>query len=157
MKWISVKDRLPEDNQQVLVSYGGTDAIDIRIFFKDIDLWSDLHVTHWMPLPEAPNNELSELEKDNDGRVRVICDRFQCNQPIWIREYSLHFVREGTHLRGNFCVACCHTIYNYVDSVIELGWDNRPREKIIEDACSLFKRSDCRSVKWKDHVSRDRL
>lgn len=66
-KWISVEDRLPEENQRVIlyiprVMEGGnvrtgwlepikmwfTDGRD-RLFYKQ--------VTHWMPMPEPPENQ----------------------------------------------------------------------------------------------------
>lgn len=69
-EWISVKDRLPEIDQQVLI-YAPKDAeysicIAMRTHQKNVDLggmpwfypensgWWDDEVTHWMPLPDAP-------------------------------------------------------------------------------------------------------
>ena len=60
--WISVKDRLPEVAESVLV----TDGLQICIAFiqrenkrfTQVNTWDDgIHesVTHWMPLPEAPD------------------------------------------------------------------------------------------------------
>lgn len=60
--WISVNDRLPENHRSVLVSdnfgnvfdgiyYNGKNFI-IRSSFGD----SVNGVTHWMPLPEPPEN-----------------------------------------------------------------------------------------------------
>jgi len=73
-KWISVKDRLPEDGQQVIififvengaVSERGTssDYKDMKIahhqpsnrwYSYDNGMVSSHAVTHWMPLPEPP-------------------------------------------------------------------------------------------------------
>lgn len=76
-KWISVKDRLPELNQDVLVyavgkidGFVGETDIEIcnryiqRIFPSSpgVEIWSsprqyfhtDYEITHWMPLPEPP-------------------------------------------------------------------------------------------------------
>ena len=60
-KWISVKDRLPENEQNVLVADNG--FIAVWTFYGDY--WEDSHgwwqefdeVTHWMPLPQPPKGE----------------------------------------------------------------------------------------------------
>lgn len=63
-KWISVKDRLPEDYEKVLTC----DAKgNIHIFFHfhqfvypfGIDASDERYyeVTHWMPLPQPPKDE----------------------------------------------------------------------------------------------------
>lgn len=76
MKWISVKDRLPEEGQWCLVGYRWTlgkkthDSVEIKQFEKGIfydgeteyySLVGELKgVTHWMPLsdlPEIPCNK----------------------------------------------------------------------------------------------------
>ena len=60
MEWISVKDRLPEKEDEVLAyEFHG----DINIAYIRGNEWRNLesgwamdktHVTHWMPLPEPP-------------------------------------------------------------------------------------------------------
>lgn len=66
-EWISVKDRLPEKGQDVLlltdwfggasfitIGYlGGTRWISYEIGRANVGI----HVTHWMPLPEPPEEE----------------------------------------------------------------------------------------------------
>lgn len=69
MKWISVKDELPDFNDRVLV-YNEQKRMDginhdyrvaeIRSISKDGALWyitnnfRTTQITHWMPLPETP-------------------------------------------------------------------------------------------------------
>jgi len=67
MKWISVKDRLPDSDNQYVLLYsrplnliyegtlkGGSFFYGDKMgFSKDIDD-EDCDVTHWMPLPDPP-------------------------------------------------------------------------------------------------------
>lgn len=59
-EWISVDERLPETNEEVLV-YSSVGKIytacyirvdGIEFWFENIDGFRE--ITHWMPLPEAP-------------------------------------------------------------------------------------------------------
>jgi len=63
MKWINIKDKLPEDGIEVLTFGNNGFKLDYLIFseFKNIpyiwgnELIDDWHkVTHWMPLPDNP-------------------------------------------------------------------------------------------------------
>ncbi len=59
-EWISVKDRVPEEGERVLV-YNPTCSekhrVDIEYRF-DRNFWESdgvySYITHWMPLPEPP-------------------------------------------------------------------------------------------------------
>ena len=60
-KWISVKDRLPEDNGEKLVADGS--SIFVAAYYEDRKLWFDYldlmygngsKATHWMPLHKPP-------------------------------------------------------------------------------------------------------
>ena len=60
-KWISVKDRLPEDQEEVFVctrSKNGNRNIDKGYLSVDRFIHRrSADVTHWMPLPELPKGE----------------------------------------------------------------------------------------------------
>ena len=61
--WISVKERVPEQGQMVLVSGGGFVSVEIypyeiaRMMGKLAEEQFDCPATtHWMPLPEPPQD-----------------------------------------------------------------------------------------------------
>lgn len=68
-KWISVKERLPNHNEQCLIYIKGgvvTAQVTIARLFKDSkwfvdDCWDNelvsRYTTHWMPLPPAPESD----------------------------------------------------------------------------------------------------
>ena len=65
-EWISVKDRLPENDQWVLCFMKDKSFGTFRVFqwnyidwqWNDGNEWFDeKDVTHWMPLPEPPKGE----------------------------------------------------------------------------------------------------
>lgn len=73
MDWISVKDRLPEDDATYLVYGRNGYGIVFAVYYSDGEwltwdewnTWDDLtnitrFVTHWMPLPEPPKEEENE-------------------------------------------------------------------------------------------------
>jgi hypothetical protein len=70
-EWISVKDRLPEKDVEVLVWDGYNRFI---AYFSGTmwdsgygwDMMVNVTVTHWMPLPDAP---ITKNEEDKDGKV----------------------------------------------------------------------------------------
>ena len=61
-EWISVKERLPEEGEDVL-AYLGEGKIEVcrlmhNMFWEASDVLYDLDaVTHWMALPEPPKEE----------------------------------------------------------------------------------------------------
>ena len=64
--WISVEDRLPELNKEVLVAWSNGSvgiARHIKDEFEPIE-WdtygSHAHITHWQPLPEPIQNSTDE-------------------------------------------------------------------------------------------------
>ena len=72
VEWISVKDRLPEEKERVLVflknnthTKGYTRIDTDRLIKGNWIRWSSC-VTHWMPFPELPKSEqkLKEMRGD---------------------------------------------------------------------------------------------
>ena len=75
-KWISVKDRLPEDNLNVLVYAIGDNENSViamtgythKMYGYNIEGWRspwqyffyEYKITHWMPLPEPPKEDCNE-------------------------------------------------------------------------------------------------
>ena len=57
-KWISVEERLPEEDTEALAYRSGNIAVEFR-WAKcwENDALSNCTVTHWMPLPEPPKGE----------------------------------------------------------------------------------------------------
>ena len=73
--WVDVKERMPEDDQGVVVIANGKpiehltlkDAYELAEWSKDDGwilecwpVWDGAVVTHWMPLPEAPEDGVVE-------------------------------------------------------------------------------------------------
>jgi hypothetical protein len=81
MKWISVDDRMPEDETPVLIVRNGEIRIgEIRwehpsfedtyeAFrywddpYDDGQSWENFEITHWMPLPELPEISVGASDK----------------------------------------------------------------------------------------------
>lgn len=63
VKWISVKDRLPDEEERVLVAVDSDKSdtkIDTdRMVYRQWVRWG-MSVTHWMPLPEPPKKPKEE-------------------------------------------------------------------------------------------------
>lgn len=68
--WISVKDKMPEFNQKVIVVYNDVDPTGVPIrrlviaelavdgYWMEGCTWHpDTSITHWQPLPEPPKGE----------------------------------------------------------------------------------------------------
>lgn len=61
MQWINVKDKLPNDYIDVIVYSKSGDTFVAKLLGK-VYGWQSLSfinftVTHWMPLPEPPNED----------------------------------------------------------------------------------------------------
>lgn len=59
MSWIAVKDKLPDDELTVMIATKDSDE-PVWLGWHDESGWytveaMPIKVTHWMPIPEAPN------------------------------------------------------------------------------------------------------
>lgn len=84
-KWISVTERLPEDSDDVLAVVYGRPMQNIELigalhiaaycgddaswYVPEYPDWGDPQVTHWMPLPEAPEVQQPEGHADPIGAL----------------------------------------------------------------------------------------
>jgi len=68
MKWISVKDKLPKDDQTVLMCEENQDCLPNIGWYEAKDCIPGfyvantlttirMHVTHWMPMPAIPKDK----------------------------------------------------------------------------------------------------
>ena len=68
MEWISIDDRLPDDDGRFLCAtwphIDMTQHVEICSFRSGTGQFDSHPVTHWMPLPKAPNAKVSEGENE---------------------------------------------------------------------------------------------
>ncbi len=55
MTWISVDERTPNNYETVLVCFNNGNKPGIDIFTWNDKWYKANKITHWMPLPKAPN------------------------------------------------------------------------------------------------------
>ena len=58
MKWISVKDRFPDNEDNIILAYDGCVGFGWYSHVQSV-FYSGAYareVTHWMPLPETPKH-----------------------------------------------------------------------------------------------------
>ena len=55
-EWVSVKDRLPEENTTVIVATDNGIVFQCLYSYDGWDLWddNDVNITHWQPMPQPP-------------------------------------------------------------------------------------------------------
>lgn len=57
--WISVDDRLPEENTTVIVATYNGIVFQCLYAYDGWDLWdgNEVNITHWQPMPQPPKGE----------------------------------------------------------------------------------------------------
>jgi uncharacterized protein DUF551 len=69
MEWISINIVLPNTSEIVLVCDQVSDFVSLGRYLPDLDefqlmaldkVTSDMAITHWMPLPQPPLNEVED-------------------------------------------------------------------------------------------------
>ena len=86
-RWISVEERLPEDQRDILTVNGHGLIRIMGLYHKHGDKWSWVHderikhyndITHWMPMPELPKKDDHEdnlhcllWQQDTDPCCRI--------------------------------------------------------------------------------------
>ena len=58
-EWISVKDRLPEENTTVIVATDNGIVFQCLYAYDGWNLWegNEVNITHWQPMPQPPKGE----------------------------------------------------------------------------------------------------
>lgn len=58
-EWVSVEDRLPEENTTVIVATDNGIVFQCLYAYDGWDLWddNDVNITHWQPMPQPPKGE----------------------------------------------------------------------------------------------------
>lgn len=58
-EWVSVEDRLPEENTTVIVATDDGVVFQCLYSYDGWDLWddNDVNITHWQPMPQPPKGD----------------------------------------------------------------------------------------------------
>ena len=58
-EWVSVEDRLPEENTTVIVATDNGIVSQCLYSYDGWDLWddNDVNITHWQPMPQPPKGD----------------------------------------------------------------------------------------------------
>jgi len=107
-EWISVKDRPPPPMQTVILCIGGivipgwnesTQPEEDPSYCTWEGQFGIEDVTHWMPLPEPPNNQTGRnMREDDIMYFPVPCEK--CNEYIHIDDESHRFRCGKTSFRS---------------------------------------------------------
>ena len=62
-RWISVEDRLPESEKEVLIIHGRTTMILYPPYQGSVELWG---YSHWLPIPPLTDEPKNAIQKGGD-------------------------------------------------------------------------------------------
>ena len=136
--WISVEDRLPEDNVEVMVNrkdngfwWGVISKANGLFFVRFGNDWMDVSdVTHWMPLPEPPDEgglmmKLSEeLRECKEQIADLMLEVDEANDACKELEHKIDKLK--------CCENCKHTSTSFV------GWTESKMKKHVCYSCEDF-------------------
>ena len=129
MNWISVEDKSPGDFKGFVViciegrvcdmywDQKGDETCRKSILIKS-------NISHWIHWNDVPKPSDSQKIYDSEGRIRRICMRKLCHQPVYIREYTKYskdfplFCKDCIFSIDNYATIACHKS-NMPDSFLE--------------------------------------
>ena len=142
--WINVNDRLPNDDQRVMVygsNYHKPDIKDVRFGYhfangdfcslQYMDYNNEIEVTHWQPLPEAPNKE--SIGNQENGTIDCISSESGLTITDQIKNLIISMIGEAKNIllgkRTAVCPKCRYAnrrrFMNYVKCKrCNLLWSN---------------------------------
>lgn len=124
MKWISVKERLPDIDVNVLIytpnekcvqmacriNYGNTDYKGNTFvwFYPENNGWTEANVTHWMPLPNPP----VEYQESPDPEITIwsIIDTWGTNPFKYFCDGCKEYFNEDQLMKDEFKKEIMHLV-----------------------------------------------
>lgn len=121
MNWISVSERLRDDDDEVLM-YAGEEYF-VGCYERDTWWFSDYDiegVTHWMPLPEPPSDEGKAMI--DDLRAAAV----ELREHAWLSRFrQANYKNKYNELSPQ----ACNDIARYVDGFILKILDSTPPDE----------------------------
>ena len=129
-EWIRVEDRLPEDSNDVLVYGDEVVSVGYKNRFTQsltsYEFKDKQHITHWMPLPDAPNNKNDDLVKRQQSEIVRLMRECECYRLMWINaehkaylKFAALLKEQAAALPGYYDkVVTVEEIYNLLEELV---------------------------------------